>query len=81
MSTVRLADCHDTCLDVEGPNNHIANVNPVGCTTPQVWRVDCDSCSTNIKSNIKSKKEARDIAIKHVNMSVADYWFDQDRSI
>lgn len=66
VTQVRLAECHDTCLDVEGPNNHIANVNPIKFTSPVQWRVDCDSCFTCIQAGIASKSLARDIAFQHV---------------
>lgn len=71
---VRQANCHDTCLDVEGPNNHLANVNPIGETSPQLWRVDCDSCFTCIRAGFRTKEEAREAAMKHVLISAEQYW-------
>ena len=74
---VRQAECHDTCLDIEGPNGHIANVNPVGYTNPQVWRVDCDSCTTCIRSGFETKKDALEAAKEHVKVSSEKYWLDR----
>lgn len=81
MIEVRQAECHDTCLDVEGPDKHVANVNPVGFTDPQQWRVDCDCCGTCIRSGFRSKAEARDVAMEHVRMSVDEFWQKRDAGV
>lgn len=73
MFEVRQADCHDTCLDVEGPDGHVANVNPVSDTDPQVWRVDCDGCGTCVRAGFKTKRAARAAAIAHVRISVDEF--------
>lgn len=77
--TVKQAECHDTCLDVRGPDDHMANVNPIGETTPVLWRVDCDSCFTCIQAGFHTKAEARDAAVAHVSKSSKEYWEEQDR--
>lgn len=62
---VEVAQCHpDTCVDVFGANGHHANVNPIGFS--ELWRVDCDSCYTCIRSNLSTKEEAIEEAKKHV---------------
>lgn len=60
----KLAECHDTCLDVVGSDGHTTNVNPVEGTDD--WRVDCDSCFTCISAHHKTKAAARDAAVAHV---------------
>lgn len=74
MITVKLAECHETCLEVTGPSYHIANVNPIGMTNPEQWRVDCDSCCTCIKAGFKTKAAALEYAKQHVVISTDDYW-------
>lgn len=72
MITVREADCHpDTCLDVEGPEGHNANVNPIGFS--HRWRVDCDGCGTCIHT-AETKKLALWLAMTHVIESSEEYW-------
>ena len=66
MFEVRQAECHDTCLDVQGPDGHTANVNPIGFTDPVQWRVDCDDCGRCIQAGISTKAEARAVALDHV---------------
>lgn len=77
MPQVRLAECHDTCLDIEGPDNHVANVNPIDETNPQRWRVDCVSCGTCIRAGFKTKGDARDLAFEHVKKSSESYWAER----
>jgi hypothetical protein len=78
MIKVSEATCHpETCLDVEGLENHIANVNPVGGTTR--WRVDCDGCATCIRIR-DTKEEALAVAKEHVQMTSDEYWEGRDAS-
>lgn len=65
MFTVQAAECHeDTCLDVVSADGHYTNVNPIGFTD-DLWRVDCDSCMTCIRSGL-SKSEALNAAKRHI---------------
>lgn len=79
MTTVTLAECHDTCLDVtyEG---HTANVNPIGYPyqQPTLWRVDCDHCGTCVSAGFTTKAEARDEAMVHVRMTPTEFWEIRD---
>lgn len=75
---VRLAECHDTCLDVEGRHGHTANVNPIGNTAPVKWRVDCDDCGTCIRAGFATKREAVEAAKIHVQKSSDDYWAERE---
>lgn len=69
---VREAECHpETCLDIEGPNGHVANVNPIGFTDDQ-WRIDCDHCFTCIRTGL-TKREAVAIAKVHVLLTREEY--------
>lgn len=72
FTTVTQAECHETCLDIQGPDNHIANVNPIGGTDK--WRVDCDGCGTCIRAGLDTKREATIVARIHVLISPEDYW-------
>lgn len=78
---IRQAECHDTCLDVEGPNGHISNVNPIGYTDPVQWRVDCDCCYTCIRAGFATKREAVEVAKAHVLLSVDEFWHRRDSGL
>lgn len=80
MSTVKVvpAECHAECLDVIGPNEHVANVNPIGFTDPTLWRVDCDSCCTCVRAGFKTRDEAQTYAEQHVARSSKEFWREMD---
>lgn len=82
MTTVKLAECHDTCLNVE-KDGHVANVNPIGWPylQPTLWRVDCDHCFTCVRAGFTTKAEARDVALAHVQMTPEEYWTARDAGI
>lgn len=70
---VREAPCHpETCIDIKGPDQHTANVNPIGCSDDK-WRIDCDSCFTCIRAGL-TKAEAVAIAKLHVLLTPDEYW-------
>jgi len=77
---VRLAECHDTCLDIEGPDGHVANVSPIGETNPQLWRVDCDKCGTRIRSGIVTKAAAKVEAMRHVLETPEEFFAMRERN-
>lgn len=71
---VRVAECHpDTCLDVEGPDGHTANVNPIA-ESGGLWRVDCDDCTTCVRAGLASQPEALEAAVEHVRLTTNEYW-------
>lgn len=76
MSTIKVvpAECHVMCVDVVGPNDHVANVNPIGYTDPQLWRVDCDSCGTCVRAGFQTREAAISEAERHVAFSSEDFW-------
>lgn len=74
MVKVMSAGCHAECLDVVGPDDHIANVNPIGYTDPQLWRVDCDSCGTCVRAGFLTRADAVAAAERHVVQSSEEFW-------
>lgn len=74
MTKTAPAGCHAECLDVIGPNDHVANVNPIGYTDPTKWRIDCDSCGTCVRAGFKTRADAVAEAERHVSRSSEEFW-------
>jgi MinD superfamily P-loop ATPase len=72
------AECCGECLDVEGVNGHVANVNPIGGTSPVLWRVDCNGCATCIRAGFATQEEAIAVAKEHVAKSSEEFWDARD---
>ena len=76
MNTIKTvpAGCHAECLYIIGPNDHIANVNLVGYTDPQLWRVDCETCRTCVRAGFLTRADAVAEAERHVARSSEEFW-------
>lgn len=62
---VRPAGCHPECLTVSA-GSHECNINMVGMTDPQRWRIDCDTCLTCVGASFLSREAAVEGAKLHV---------------
>ncbi len=76
--TVKQAECHDTCADVFTEDHH-TEVNPVGYTDPQRWRVDCNTCGTCVRADLPDKEAAIKKAHRHVLLTSEEFFELRDR--